>query len=103
MVFFLNFDSFTSKCNKRSLIDTLLYRAYTGKSSLDLRARLRRTIEKNVPFSKLNVVFRSTWLLITEKFVPTFLARASGYMGTSNLTGKRLKKAKKTAVFDHLL
>ena len=37
------------------------------------------------------------------KFVPTFLARASGYMGTSNLTGKRIKKAKKAAVFDHLL
>ena len=64
--FFTNFDSFTSKCNKRSLIGTLLYRVYTGKSSLDLRARLKRTIEKNVPFSKLNVVFRSTWLLITE-------------------------------------
>ena len=34
---------------------------YTGKSSLDLRARLRRTIEKNIPFCKLNVVFRSTY------------------------------------------
>ena len=33
---------------------------YTGKSSLDLRARLRRTIEKNIPFCKLNFVFRST-------------------------------------------
>ena len=33
---------------------------YTGKSSLDLRTRLRRTIEKNIPFCKLNVVFRST-------------------------------------------
>ena len=32
---------------------------YTGKSSLDLRTRLRRTIEKNIPFCKLNVVFRS--------------------------------------------
>ena len=33
---------------------------YTGKSSLDLRACLRRRIEKNTPFCKLNVVFRST-------------------------------------------
>ena len=32
----------------------------TEKSSLDLRASLRRTIEKNIPFCKLNVVFRST-------------------------------------------
>ena len=33
---------------------------YTGKSSLELRARFRRMIEKNIPFCKLNVVFRST-------------------------------------------
>ena len=33
---------------------------YKGKSSFDLRARLRRTIEKNIPFCKLNVVFKST-------------------------------------------
>ena len=33
---------------------------YTGKSSLDLRARLRCTIEKNILLCKLNVVFRST-------------------------------------------
>ena len=34
--------------------------SYTGKSSLDLRARLRRTNKKNIPFCKLNIVFRST-------------------------------------------
>ena len=33
---------------------------YTGKSSLDLRARLRCMIEKNILLCKLNVVFRST-------------------------------------------
>ena len=33
---------------------------YTGKSSLDLRTCLRRKIGKNIPFCKLNVVFRST-------------------------------------------
>ena len=33
---------------------------YTGKSSLELRAHFRRMIEKNIPFCKLNVVFRST-------------------------------------------
>ena len=33
---------------------------YTGKSSLELRARFRRMIEKNIPFCKLSAVFRST-------------------------------------------
>ena len=33
---------------------------HTGKSSLDLRTRLRLTIEKNIPLCKRNVVFRST-------------------------------------------
>ena len=37
--------------------------SYTSKSSLDLRARLRRTIEKSIPFCKVNVVFRSTYRL----------------------------------------
>ena len=36
---------------------------YTGKSSLDFRARLRRTIEENIPFCKYNVVFRSICIL----------------------------------------
>ena len=33
---------------------------YADKSSLDLRARLRGTAEKNTPFCNLNVVFRFT-------------------------------------------
>ena len=33
---------------------------YTDKSSLDLRACLISTFEKNIPFCKLNVVFRAT-------------------------------------------
>ena len=43
--------------SKLQLVYVLPYR---GKSSLDLRAHLRRTIEKNIPFWKLYVVFRST-------------------------------------------
>ena len=92
---------------------------YTGKSSLDLRARLRRTIEKNIPFCKLNVVFRSTCRLgnlfrlkdsLEKKILSGvvycytcsnckvtyygktfrhFLTRASEHMATSNLMGKR--------------
>ena len=33
---------------------------YTSKPSLDLRARLRCAIDRNIPFCKLNFIFRST-------------------------------------------
>ena len=36
---------------------------YTGKSALNLRARLIRATKKYVPFCKLNVVFRYTFRL----------------------------------------
>ena len=54
-----------------------------------MRARFRGMIEKNIPFCKLNVVFRSTC--------------ASEHMGTSNLTGKDVKNGKESAISDHLL
>ena len=41
---------------KRELICVLLY---FGKASLDLRTRLTRTIERNLPFCKLKIIFRS--------------------------------------------
>ena len=45
--------------NKASLTVAKLQLAcllpYTGKSSFDLRARLRHMIEKSIPFCKLNV------------------------------------------------
>ena len=34
---------------------------YTGKSLLELKARLRGTVETNIPFYKLNIIFRSTY------------------------------------------
>ena len=106
---------------------------YTGKSSLDLRAHLRHTTEKNILFCKLNVVFRSTCRLgslfrfkdslkkkilsgivyrytcsnckVTYygKMFRHFFTRASEHMGTSNLTGKSVKNAKESAISDHLL
>ena len=109
------------------------FESFTGKSSIDLRARLRRTIEKNIPFCKLNVVFRVTCRLdnmhrfkdslkkkilsgivyrytcsnckVTyyEKTIRHFLTRVSEHTGTSNLTGKRIKNAKELAISDHLL
>ena len=34
---------------------------YTGKSLLELKARLRGTVETNIPFCKPNIMFRSTY------------------------------------------
>ena len=106
---------------------------YTGKSSLDLRSRLRHAIKKNIPFCKLNVVVRSTCRIanlfrfkdsLAKKMLPeivyrytfsnckvtyyrktfrAFCTRVSEHMGTSNLMKKCIKYAKKLAIFDHLL
>ena len=47
---------------KRELICVL---PYLGKASLDLRTKLRRTIERNLPFCKLKIMFRTTcWLTL---------------------------------------
>ena len=48
--------------SKRELICVL---PYLGKASLDLRTKLRRTIERNLPFCKLKIIFRSKCRLNT--------------------------------------
>ena len=115
---------------KRELICVL---PYLGKASLDLRTKLRRTIERNLPFCKLKIIFRSKCRLNTlfhfkdslEKKIRSgiiyryrcsncnvtyygktfrhFYTRAAEHMGISNLTGKRLKNVKQSAISDHLL
>ena len=115
---------------KRELICVL---PYLGKASLDLRRRLRRTIERNLPFCKLKIIFRSKCRLNTlfrfkdsleKKIRPgiidrytcsickvthygktfrNFYTRAAEHMGISNLTGKRLKTVMQSAISDHLL
>ena len=47
---------------KRELICIL---SYLGKASLDLRTKLRQTIEKNLPFCKLQIIFGSNCRLTT--------------------------------------
>ena len=47
---------------KKELICVL---SYLGKASLDLRTRLRRTIERNLPFCKSKIIFRSKLRLDT--------------------------------------
>ena len=115
---------------KRELICVL---PYLGKASLDLRTKLRRTIERNLPFCKLKIIFRSKCRLNTlfhfkdslEKKIRSgiiyryrcsncnvtyygktfrhFYTKAAEHMGISNLTGKRLKNVKQSAIYDHLL
>ena len=106
---------------KRELVFVL---PYLGKASLDLRIKLRRTIQRNLPFSKLKIIFRSQCGLNTllhfkdslEKKIHSgiiyrcrcsncnfpyygktfrhFYTKAVEHMGISNLTGKRLKNVK---------
>ena len=106
---------------------------YLAKLSFDLRTRLRRTIERDLPYSKLKIIFRSKCRLNTlfqfkdplEKKIQSgsiyrytcsnckvtyygktfrhFYTTAAEHMGISNLTGKRLKNVKQSAISDHLL
>ena len=101
---------------KRELICVFLN---LGQASLDLRTKLRQTIERNLPFCKLKMVFRSKCRLFhfqysLEKKIHSgiiyryrcsncnvtyygktychFYTRMAEHMGVSNLTGKCLKK-----------
>ena len=106
--------------------------SYLGKLSFDLRTRLRRTIERGLPYCKLKIIFRSKCRLKTlfrfkdplQKKIRSrtidrytcsnckvtyygktchFYTRAAEHMGISNLKGKRLKYVKQSAVSDWLL
>ena len=106
---------------------------YLGKASLDLRKRLRRTIERKLLFCKSKIIFRSKCRLNAlsrfknslEKKICSgifyrytcsncnvtcygktfrhFYTWAAEHMGISNLTGKRLKSVTQSAISDHLL
>ena len=106
---------------------------FLGKKLLQLRSRLVNSVSKTVRDCNLKIVFRPQRKLNTlprfkdtlNKKIRSFLAyrytcsncnvtyygknyrhfftRAAGYMGVSNLTGKRLKNIKDSAVSDHLL
>ena len=94
---------------------------------MQLRTRLVNSIESNLKFCKLKVIFQSPCKLnslfryknslhkkIRSDIVCRYmcsncrvtvglLTRAAEHMGISNLTGKRLKCVKQSAVSDHLL
>ena len=104
-----------------------------SKLSFDLSTRLRPTIERDLPYCKLKLIVRSKCRLNSlfrfkdplEKKIRSgiiyrytcsnckvtyygktfrhFYTRAAEHMGISNLTGKRLKNVKQSAISDHLL
>ena len=150
---FTNFESFIPKSYKYNLLFTLLHRVFIkkevvlkaskkelicvlpflGKRSMQLRTRLVNSIESNLKFCKLKVIFQSPCKLnslfrykdslqkkirsdIVYRYMCSnckvtyygktyrhFFTRAAEYMGIPNLTGKRLKCVKQSAVSDHLL
>ena len=93
---------------KRELICVLLY---LGKNVFDLRVRLTRIIEGNLPYCQLKVIFRSKGRLNTlfrfkdllENKNPSFYIRVAEHMGISILTGKCLKNVKHSPLSDHIL
>ena len=118
------------KASKKELICVL---PFLGKRSMQLRTRLVNSIESNLKFCKLKVIFQSPCKLnslfrykdslqkkirsdIVYRYMCSnckvtyygktyrhFFTRAAEHMGISNLTGKRLKCVKQSAVSDHLL
>ena len=118
------------KASKKELICVL---PFLGKRSMQLRTRLVNSIVSNLKFCKLKVIFQSPCKLnslfrykdslqkkirsdIVYRYMCSnckvtyygktyrhFFTRAAEHMGISNLTGKRLKCVKQSAVSDHLL
>ena len=106
---------------------------FTGKKSLQLRSKLLKSLQNNLSFCHLKVVFQSPYKLHTlfsfkdtldkkirsrlvycyscsscnatyyGKTYRPFFTRAAEHMSISNLTGKRVKNVKESAVSDHLL
>ena len=116
--------------SKKQLVCVLLF---IGKKSLQLRSRFFQSIQGNLQFCSLKVVFQSPCKLCSlfhfkdtldkkirsdlvyrytcsncnvtyyGKTYQHFFTRAAEHMGISNLTEKRVKNVKQSAVSDHLL
>ena len=115
---------------KKKLVCTL---PFIGKKSFQLRSTLVKSVQNNLCFCHLKVDFQSPYKLHTlfcfkdtlnkkirshlvyryscsscnatyyGKTYRHFFARAAEHMGISNLTSKRVKNVKESAVSDHLL
>ena len=119
-----------SVAQKKELVCVL---PFIGKTSLQLRSRLVKSIQQNLKFCSLNLIFQSPSKLHTlfkfkdslDRKIPSdliyrytcsncnityyrktyqhFFTRASQHMGISKLTEKRVKNMKESAVSDHCL
>ena len=116
--------------SKKELVCVL---PFIGKKSLQLRSRLVKSVQQNLKFCSLKIVFQSPCKLrslfhfkdILDKKIRSdlvyrytcsncnvtyygktyrhFFTRAAEHMGISNLTEKRVKNVKESAISDHLL
>ena len=126
---FIKKKTFLTAC-KKQLVCVLLF---IGKKPLQLRSRLVKSIQGNLQFCNLKVVFQSPCKLRSSflfkdtldkkigsdlvyrytcsncnvtyygKTYRHFFTRAAEHMGISNLTEKRAKNVKQSAVFYHIL
>ena len=126
---------FCSSCEKALVNFTIIIKLFPfiRKRSLQLRSKLLKSVQNNLNFCHLKVVFQSSYKLRTlfrfkdsldkktcsdlvyryscsscnatyyGKTYRHFFTRAAEHMGISNLTGKRVKNVKESAVSDHLL
>ena len=106
---------------------------FIGKKSLQLRSKLVKSVQNNLSFCHLKVVFQSPHKLCTlfcfkdilnkkirsdlvyryscsscnatyyGKTYRHFFTRAARHMSISNLTSKRVKNVKESAIYEHLL
>ena len=106
---------------------------FIGKKSVQLRSKLVKSVQNNLSFCHLRVVFQSPYKGHTlfrfkdtlnkkirshlvyryscsscnatyyDKTYRHFFTRAAKHMGISNLTSKRVKNVKESAVSDYLL
>ena len=106
---------------------------FIGKKSLQLRSKLVKSVQNNLSFCHIKIVFQPPYKLhILFRFKDTLnkkirshlvyrysrsscnatyygkiyrhvFTRAAEHMGISNLTSKRVKHVKESAVSDHLL
>ena len=62
-----------------------------------------RLIKRYAPFLFKGTRVVTAMVIITVKLPAIFFTRATDHVGVSNLTGKRLKNVKNSAVLDYLL
>ena len=89
--------------DKKELSITL---PYLGNLSLAIRTRLQNSINRNLPFCKIKVIFKSTTRLghlNTFETCRHLNIRVGEHSGVSPLTGKKSKTKKTTAIKDHML